>query len=286
MLAIPGHFNLPGTAYVQPKLDGIRCLIWEGKAYSRTLKLIPNQSVQDWARDVYPEHVIDGELMLKDRKAPFNDVTSTIMSKDGGSGWKYYAFDLQADRPFSVRYSMLVSWYCRATERVQEKVTLVDTLKYENPSDALRMLDRCIKNGYEGIMMRPTDATYKHGRASTKKCELMKFKRFEDDEALIIGYTEMMRNGNEATTDELGLTKRSTAKARLTPAACLGSLKCSFMGEVFEIGTGFDQGARYHLWEIRDELVGRWVKFKYQELTLAGVPRFPVFLGLRHEDDF
>lgn len=286
MLAIPGHFNLSGPVYVQPKLDGIRCLIWEGKAYSRTMKLIPNQSVQDWAREVFPDHVIDGELMLEDNKASFNDVTSTIMSKDGGSAWKYHAFDLQSEAPFYSRYSMLVSWYCRLTERVRHKVTLVDTSKFDNPASSLHMLDHFISQGYEGMMMRPAGTAYKHGRASTRKCELMKFKRFEDNEALVIGYTEMMRNGNEAITNELGLTKRSTAKAQLTPAGCLGSLKCSFMGEVFEIGTGFDQGARQHLWEMRDELVGKWVKFKYQELTLAGVPRFPVFLGLRHEDDF
>ena len=285
MLAIPGNTNLSGTVYVQPKLDGIRCLIWEGKAYSRTLKLIPNQDVQEWASRIHPTHPIDGELMLKD-SASFNDVTSTIMSKDGGPGWIYYAFDVQQDVPFFQRYATLVSWYCRLPESFQDKVRLVETFKYEDLGIAMHLLDHFIGRGYEGMMMRPASATYKHGRASSKKLELMKFKRFEDDEALVIGYTEMLSNQNEVELNELGLTKRSKDKENLTPAGCLGSLKCSFRGEIFEIGTGFARATRQHLWSTREDLVGRWVKFKYQELTPAGVPRFPVFLGFRHTQDF
>jgi DNA ligase-1 len=43
----------------------------------------------------------------------------------------------------------------------------------------------------------------------------------------------------------------------------------------FKIGTGFSDAEREN-----PPKVGQVVKFSYQEVTVAGVPRFPAYLGL------
>jgi len=51
--------------YLSEKLDGIRCIVFDGAAYSRSLKLIPNLSIQAYVN--YWAHILegfDGELAL------------------------------------------------------------------------------------------------------------------------------------------------------------------------------------------------------------------------------
>jgi DNA ligase-1 len=36
---------------------------------------------------------------------------------------------------------------------------------------------------------------------------------------------------------------------------------------------------------MRDQMIGKLVKYKFQEAGAKDLPRFPVFLGIRHPDD-
>ena len=66
----------------------------------------------------------------------------------------------------------------------------------------------------------------------------------------------------------------------------LGALVCKTAdGTEFKIGTGFNASQRAKLWSMRDELKGQLVKYKFQELSKYGVPRFPVFIELRDRRD-
>ena len=67
----PDLDNLQYPVYVTPKLDGIRCLFKGGVALSRTLKPIPNKSIQAWAK----KHAkilegMDGELIVGSPTSP------------------------------------------------------------------------------------------------------------------------------------------------------------------------------------------------------------------------
>jgi DNA ligase-1 len=140
-------------------------------------------------------------------------------------------------------------------------------------------------------MVRSLTAPYKYGRSTAKEGGLVKVKRFEDSEALVVGVEERMHNGNEATVDHLGHTKRSTHQANKTGRGDLGALVCildphSAINVRFNVGSGFTDAQRAELWAIRDQLPGRIVKFRH--FAAAGVveaPRFPVFIGFRHPDD-
>ncbi len=114
----------------------------------------------------------------------------------------------------------------------------------------------------------------------------MKLKRFVDADFEVIGYEERKHNGNEATKDELGRTKRSSHKENKVGLGDLGALVLQGDGFTFSVGTGFDDATRKALWEIRDKgLVGRLAKIKYFPIGVKEAPRFPVFIGWRAEID-
>jgi DNA ligase-1 len=52
-------------------------------------------------------------------------------------------------------------------------------------------------------------------------------------------------------------------------------------GTRFSAGTGFSDQERQH-----PPPVGSIVTFRYQELSEAGVPRFPSFVAMRHDFDW
>jgi DNA ligase-1 len=112
-------------------------------------------------------------------------------------------------------------------------------------------------------------------------------KRFEDSEAVILGYEEQLHNTNEAKTDAFGKVERSTAKGGMVPKGVLGTLIVRDVktGVEFKIGTGFDDSIRANLWKERSSLPGKLVKYKYQPSGVKEAPRFPTFIGLRHLED-
>ena len=148
--------------------------------------------------------------------------------------------------------------------------------------------ETCLAQGYEGVMIRRPLAPYKHGRSTLKEGFLLKLKRFTDAEATIIGFEEKMHNANEAKTNELGRTKRSSAKDGLVPAGVLGAFILRLPNGVeFNCGSGLNDFQRKKWWTpaYKAALMGKLVKFKYQAHGTDVAPRSPIFLGIRDESD-
>lgn len=121
----------------------------------------------------------------------------------------------------------------------------------------MRVFDRVIELGYEGIIVRHNMAPYQRKRSTL----VMKFKPKKSDGYKIIGYEE-----------EISIEG--------VPKGSLGSLQCkSGDGNVFSVGTGFSRDQRDQLWQVREGLNGKVAKVKYQHITSGRkVPRFPVFV--------
>jgi len=118
-----------------------------------------------------------------------------------------------------------------------------------------------------------------------KEQNTYKLKRFIDGEAKVVGFEEEMYNGNIAETNELGRTKRSTAKAGLSGKGSLGALVVQdcVTGIEFSVGSGFDAATRQSLWDIRDSgLLGKIIKYKHFPIGVKIAPRHPIFLGFRN----
>jgi DNA ligase-1 len=265
-----------------PKLDGIRCLVINGKAVSRTFKPIPNDHIRTTIESSpLREFITDGEILVRSRT--FNELSGDVRRSDGKPDFYFAVFDL-----------VLASLSVRYEDRMAALTTLVlpDFCKKILPVEVKDLAElqafeaKCIAEGYEGAMVRTPGSPYKCGRSSTNEGYLLKIKRFEDSEALIIAVEEMMHNDNVAQKDAFGRTERSTHKENMRPAGVMGKLVCELPGKVtFEIGTGFTAEERERYWKKRGNLIGKQVKFKHQPSGADEKPRFPVFLGFRDDWD-
>lgn len=275
--------------WASPKIDGVRCVIFGGVAYSRSLKPIPNPFVQKWAAANCCElEGLDGELVVGSATDPncMQNTTSGVMKTTGEPDFTFHVFDFaKTDWPFDTRCEQLERWRKRGGSETI-RVHIVPQEIVTDQIDLALMEAHFLDAGYEGMMIRSREGRYKFGRSTEREGGLVKVKRFEDAEAEVIGCEEEMRNANEATTNALGQTERSTAKAGLVGKGVLGALVCRLpSGVEFRIGTGFTAATRASLWQERHSLVGRSAKFKHFDHGTVDAPRHPVFLGFRAPED-
>lgn len=263
------------------KLDGIRCLIMDGQAVSRNFKLIQNRYIQEKLSNGLLDG-LDGELILEGKE--FNEVSSAVMSEDGEPDFRYYVFDYAPgalEQPYKERMKVLKNLslpdFCVKLLPV-EISTLSALMIYEN---------KCVKEGYEGVMIRTPEGPYKCGRSTSREGYLQKIKRFTDSEAEIIDFEEREHNANEATKDELGRTKRSSHQENMIKIGTLGALQVRDVKTKveFKIGTGFDDALRQEIWDHKKKYSKLLVKYKFQAAGAKDLPRFPVFIGWRSEND-
>lgn len=281
----PDLNTLQYPVYVTPKLDGIRCLFKDGVALSRTLKPIPNKDIQLWAqqyKDVL--HGMDGELIVGPPTSPtvYRDTNSFVMSHDKVGDFYFYHFDYwdSPDWGYEQRIEGYIARNCPDNYRKLIPMKAVDK------EHLLQLEEQCLDKGYEGIIIRTKHGKYKYGRCTLKENNSFKLKRFEDAEAIIVGFEEEMHNGNEAETNELGRTKRSTAKVGLSGKGTLGALICeTTKGVRFNIGSGFDATDRKLFWKNRERLLGLYAKYKHFPIGVKDKPRHPIFLGFRDPID-
>jgi DNA ligase-1 len=265
-----------------PKLDGIRALKIGGRLLSRSFKPIPNDHVRDFVEKNFPDGV-DGELMIEG--GTFQEATHAVMSVDGTPDVTYFIFDYAVEghlqEPYRLRMKRLEKLHA------PKGCSLVLPIEIKNKECLLAYEERCLAEGYEGVMLRSPDGPYKCGRSTSKEGYLLKLKRFSDAEAVVVGYEEKMHNANEAKKDAFGRTERSSHKENLVPVGTLGALivKSKDFTNEFNIGTGFNDAQRDELWKTRDTLKGKIVTFKFQPYGVKDVPRFPVFLAFRDKRD-
>lgn len=294
MLASPPKGDIQFPVLASPKIDGVRCLIVDGVAVSRSLKPIRNEYVQSILGK--PEYNgLDGELVVGSEIDPncMQNTTSGVMRIKGEPDFRFCVFDdYQVPGGFAHRYDCMR----KSLESIDEpRIVPVEHAMMFTQEHLDRLEAGLTEKGFEGVMVRSLDGPYKHGRSTAKQGYLLKIKRFEDGEAEVIDVLEMMHNENEAKTNELGRTERSTAKEGLVPAGVMGKLVVRDLktGVEFEIGTGFSAQQRADIWKAWhagvDETgtLGSGVA-KYKHFANGGVvdkPRFPVFLGFRDPED-
>src|SRR5207244_11896150 len=105
--------------------------------------------------------------------------------------------------------------------------------------------------GGEGLMLRRPGSRYEGGRSAT----LLKVKTFHDAEARVLGH----REGSGRHRGRLGALRVELPD-----------------GTTFSVGTGLSDAEREH-----PPAVGSLITFRCQELSEAGVPRFPSYVGVR-----
>jgi DNA ligase-1 len=277
--------NLVYPMLASPKLDGIRALIIGGVVMSRKFKPIPNRQVQAlFGHAKY--NGLDGELIVGRPTNPecYRNTMSGVMSADGKPEAEFHVFDdFSVYRPFHERLELV---FMRATGKQMRFVTHHRV----NTEEQLRNYEeQCLMAGYEGVMLRQAGGFYKEGRSTLKEGWLLKLKRFEDSEAEILGFTELMINTNEKTITTGNKAERSHKKAGMVGADLLGALHVRDLktGVEFDLGSGFTDAQRADYWQaLQLGICPRIVKYQYFPLGSKEKPRFPTFLGFRDKIDF
>ena len=181
------------NVFIQPKLDGVRCLFTKDGAFSRNHKQFMNVKHIEMSLESFfeqhPNVVLDGELYNHKLKRDFEKIISLVRKQKPTDTDRldaqhlvqfhvYDYFDGVMYDSYDTRRDQLI---CSNIYDAQIKYVHAQPVKsYEQARDFHATY---LSEGYEGSIIR-LDGLYKHGRSY----DLMKFKDFSDTEATIIGY--------------------------------------------------------------------------------------------------
>lgn len=290
MLAVQAPADLTFPLYASAKLDGVRAIIQHGLCLSRKMIQIPNAHIQS-VLGADRLNGLDGELTVGPANAPdvMQRTMSAVMTRSGTPDFVFWVFDFWTapDMPFCERLQIME----RAERDNVFGMGCIQPLRQTllHSAAELAAYERAtLEQGFEGVMVRKVRGLYKYGRSTAKEGHLLKVKRFVDGEAVVIGFTELMHNSNEASTDNTGASKRSTNSEGMVPMNTLGALNViDCVTKIpFSLGTGFKEAERQHIWDTRDSYLGKLVVYKHFDQTgVKDAPRFPTFKGFRDARD-
>lgn len=178
-------FTVP--TYVQPKLDGVRCILKDGQLWSRNGKQIvscPHLEIPNW--------FLDGELYSHDLKEDFNKIISlTRKSKptqedldESAKIVEYWVYDQPHSDIFSIRYQNIF------IPKSFKHFKLVPTHQVFSLEDIEKYHEQFLSEGFEGTMIRLDLGPYENKRSK----QLLKYKNFKDAEFLILDVEEGLGN--------------------------------------------------------------------------------------------
>jgi DNA ligase-1 len=297
-LAIDAGDKIPFPCIVQPKIDGVRGLYLPGQRgfTGRSLKPFANRHLTNLYS--HPALVgFDGELIVGSNQVSpdlCRTTTSLVNSIAPCLDTTWWLFDWITSetyyRGYNVRRTMLQDWLEKLESHaphITPRLRLVPQERVRNRADLDLCLQAYLDQGYEGLIIRDPDAAHKSGRATQKEAAFMRIKDFATEEATIIGMTEAEENQNEQTTNELGLSTRSSHKAGKAPKGMIGALTCSnAKWGIFTIGPGkLTLQEREYYFNNPQEILGGCATYKYLKTGCKDKPRMATFQHFRASQD-
>ena len=250
--SIDGRIHLVEyPCFIQPKIDGIRCITDGRQFWSRNGKLFPQQNLRHL--QIPPsKYLIDGELSLTGGHADFEEIVSIVKRGDHEhmTDIRFNAFDMMIPAaPYSVRKEQLKEFFQQKQVKIQsEHWNRLVTKKAVSIQYLREYHQQFLDHGYEGSMVRHASGLY----VSKRTIDLLKWKTLHDHEFKIVRVKEA--KGKDAGTPVfICMSKGGEFAARP-----MGSMK-----------------QRRQMWKDRDNLIGKKLTVEYQNLTRYGKPRFP-----------
>jgi DNA ligase-1 len=293
---------------VQPKIDGVRAIFLNGKLTGRSLDPFKGYKVAE--RFSNPEFEgLDGEMIYGDDPASSErlcSLTTGAMSRFKGvtepAPLSWHVFDLldevTINLPYAERYAQLQQ---RVAKLAHSSIRLVPVKTVNNLAELEAEIAGYAEAGYEGTIIRNPDAQYKAGRPTKRGMELLRVKPWQAAEILVTGLTEGNSNENEATTNSLGRTERSSAQDGMVPNGRVGSIQgvlledmiCAmskrllfFKGLAITVSKGeMTTAEAAYYWQHPEKIVGHVATFHSMTHGIKDLPRFPIFKSLRMKED-
>jgi len=241
--------------WVQPKLDGQR---GNGRhqqpLLSRTGKVIDTMAhIQEEIDKIGISDYLDGELYA--HGLTFQENMKLIKKYRPGKSElvKYHVYDLALPMPFERRYETLSALISGAG---YEHIELVPSYKVNDMEELLRYHAQFLKQGYEGTMIRHTDAPY---GVSKRDRQLLKYKDFIDIAAKVVDVVPSDKDPLQ------------------------GIVECEIEAGKFRCGMKFSHAEREEILTNKTDYIGRMAEIRFFEHTDDGLPRFPVCYGFRND---
>ena len=299
-----------------PKIDGVRGLNLDGNITGRSLKAFKNKFVADcFSNEAFLG--FDGELVLGDWTSPTlcADTTGFVNRKTAKPGkptaspdFKWYIFDYLApqaiNKPYLERLTIvsdLIEALWAGEPNTVPNVFVVPATMVHSLEEFLQLEEHWLDVGFEGAILRDPEGMHKSGRATVKTGAYLRLKRFIDFEGEVVEIIEAMENTNEAKTNELGRTERSTHQENMVPKGMVGMVKKRSLADVLDPLSGkvliakdqiVDVGPGKMLHEDRikffkqpELLIGQVWKSKFFPKGHKDKPRFPTLVCPRAAED-
>ena len=266
----PDRVTWDDYVYMQPKLDGVRCLFTKDGAFSRTGKQFMNvRHIEEDLEDTFkvlPWLVLDGELYNHNLRNDFEKIISLVRKQkptdeDRSEArrltqyhvYDYTGIDYKSGEGIKYRKRMhnlnVSDIYTPSVKHVKAYLCATSAMSKVLHASFL-------DDGYEGSIMR-LNTTYQQKRSYS----LMKFKDFHDAEAEIIGWVE-------------GKGKREGTIGKFVAKDVDGNeFGMPVMDKFKKLQRNFKEMQKW---------VGKIASFTYFERTKANSYRHPLFKTLRN----
>ena len=183
--------------YLQPKLDGVRCIITKDGCFTRTGKQWLNVDHIEAALKRFfidkPDVVLDGELYNHDLRNDFEKIISLVRKtkptdddrEEAAELVQFYCYDVINQANYDIRYGSIREWFWSYGFYNHKSIIVSENNLVLSHDEALLLHSGNLARGYEGSILR-LNKPYECKRSYN----LQKFKDFHDAEATIIGYVE------------------------------------------------------------------------------------------------
>lgn len=237
--------------FVQPKLDGMRCLATPTSKTSRKNVSIDTMGHIDIGRPEYSKIVADGELYAHDLNFQENMRVIKKYRKGETEKVKYHIYDAVSELPFEERYGLAAIIVSMSTN-----CELVPTYKVENMEEVKKYHSQFLIEGYEGTIIRWGEEGYDVNKRSKY---LLKYKDFIDESYEVV---DVIANDADPTQ---------------------GTLVCKIpkTTTTFKTGMKFSHYDRADMLKNKHKFIGQMAEIRFFEFSEDGIPRFPVCVGFR-----
>ena len=257
-------------AFIQPKLDGVRCLFTAKGAFSRANNQFMNVDHIEQALKPFfaknPTAILDGELYNHGLKDDFEKIISLVKKRKPTKDDRLEAAELVEYHIYDVASMKIATYttrlnYINSISNFQWNHILrrVDTHVALSFDEAVNMHKVNLKLGYEGSIYRSFDGKYK----GTRSWDLMKFKDFHDTEATIVGY-EIGKGKRQGTLGKFIMQDDEGIQFGCPP------------------GKGYDYKDLANMLDNINDYMGQRATFTYFQRTQAGSYRHPLYKCIRN----
>jgi DNA ligase-1 len=250
--------SIDWPAYVQPKLNGVRCLAKmvnrhvieytsrEGKLFTTLNHLSPHL-----LKLMRPKETLDGELFTWE--LTFQEICSAVKrQQDASLLLEFWVYDCVQDTTFDDRTKYLSKLLSKKSPIVEVPTRLV-----KGTAQMLKLHQQMVATGYEGTIIRNMVGTYHSG--PSRSADLQKYKDFVDEEFEIVGGKQGVGKDEGAVTFVCVTEEEKQFDCRPRGA----------------------YAQRRKWWDNLSKLLGKKLTVRYQNRTDDNIPYLPVGIAIR-----